>query len=247
MSLVRAQRFRLLSPSPISFNAVEAARNLTALQRITTSKAQENGQQRPLPSSTQTTTTQTTDLTYSSHPMQGDFRYISRAELTRIGEAALETHKLTDLLAAVPAAYRQGVLMYRGTRMFPGAAVWAKAVAAGGALGDAMRSKRIASVVGNGACRTLFVHAGMLPAMMKVRRPSRLSRPHRCLLRLCPDVSCSEHSNGQTRMHCVARDMSAETGFSPGILLSDCLSGAQAVAHCRGGGVAGAAWCSARQ
>lgn len=109
--------------------------------------------------------------------MQGDFRYVSPGELTRIGDAAMKHAKLTDLLVAVPEAYRQGVLLYRGTRMFPGAAVWATMVAAGGALGDAMRSRRIAAVAGAGACRSLFVHAGLLPAMMKVRSATPVSCP----------------------------------------------------------------------
>ena len=109
--------------------------------------------------------------------MQGDFRYVSPAELTRIGDAAMKHAKLTDLLVAVPEAYRQGVLLYRGTRMFPGAAVWATMVAAGGELGDAMRSRRIAAVAGAGACRSLFVHAGLLPAMMKVRSATPVPCP----------------------------------------------------------------------
>lgn len=85
----------------------------------------------------------------------------------RIGDEAMKRHKLTDLLIAVPASYRQGVLIFRGSAVFPGAAVWGKMMAAGGALGEALRSKRIAAVAGSGACRSLFVHAGMLPGMMK--------------------------------------------------------------------------------
>eukprot|EP00892_Ulva_mutabilis_P011251 jgi/Ulvmu1/8499/UM044_0033.1 len=100
--------------------------------------------------------------------LQGDFRYIAQVELRRIGDAAMQHAKLSDLLVAVPEAYRQGVLIYRGSPAFPGAAVWGKLMGAGGALGDAVRRKRIAAVAGAGSCRTLFVHAGMLPAMMKV-------------------------------------------------------------------------------
>lgn len=58
---------------------------------------------------------------YQPHSMQGDFRYIAKDELKTLGKAGLETNTLKELLAAVPANYREGVKFYTGSELLAGA------------------------------------------------------------------------------------------------------------------------------
>ena len=103
---------------------------------------------------------------------QGDFKDISKQELTRIGTEALQRATLKELMAAVPRHYRNMIdTFFRGTEAErAGVAAWAAAMAPGSWLGETMRDRQVAAVVGDGHCRTLFVHAGFDDKILKVRR-----------------------------------------------------------------------------
>lgn len=53
--------------------------------------------------------------------------------------------------------------------MVAGAAVWGQLMGPEGWFGQSIRAKPAATVQGSGLCRTLFVHAGLLPNMLEVR------------------------------------------------------------------------------
>ena len=68
---------------------------------------------------------------------------------------------------------------FRGQRLTPqyhadpqlraGVATWGKMMAKGSWMGDLLREREVVAVEGKGSCRTLFVHAGLKPALLQVR------------------------------------------------------------------------------
>lgn len=104
--------------------------------------------------------------------MQGDFKDISREELKRVGTEALQRATLKELMLAVPKHYRNMIeTFFRGSEAErAGVAAWAAAMGPGSWLGDTMRDRQVAALVGEGQCSTLFVHAGFDNKILKVRR-----------------------------------------------------------------------------
>lgn len=88
--------------------------------------------------------------------------YVHPRELHALGQYASEGGRAEDLLHSVPAAFRHAVQQRQGMQQV-GAAVWAHAMGPEGWAGRLLRSRKTIAVVGEGACRTLFVHAGLLP------------------------------------------------------------------------------------
>jgi len=76
---------------------------------------------------------------------QKDARYVSRTELERLGSALVEAPN---------------------ERMAHGRRRWFDLLSSRAPLGHAIRRRRAAAVVGSGACRTLFVHAGLRPELL---------------------------------------------------------------------------------
>lgn len=104
--------------------------------------------------------------------MQGDFKDVSYDELRALGREALRTQDLQQLLAVPPRGY-QGFtirgLAQMDEALRAGVAVWGAMMREGQWLGELLRGREVAAVVGAGACRTLFVHAALTPAMLQVR------------------------------------------------------------------------------
>jgi hypothetical protein len=102
---------------------------------------------------------------------QGDFKDISNEELASMGRAALAHNSTDELLEAVPVFYRRMIHTYfDGTpEEVAGVATWAASLKPGSWLGDTIRSRKVATVLGNGSCRTLFVHAGLDMTTLTVR------------------------------------------------------------------------------
>jgi hypothetical protein len=83
-------------------------------------------------------------------------------------------------MSSVPSALMHAVRQFPAGAMRDGAAVWASMLGPGQWFGELIRKRQAAAVVGDGACRTLFVHAGLLPDVVQVlcsgsRGPERAS------------------------------------------------------------------------
>ena len=104
--------------------------------------------------------------------MQGDFKDVSHTELRALGHTALQSQSLAQLIAAVPRGYQGATIRSLGQadqELRAGVAVWGAMMRDGEWLGDLLRGREVAAVVGSGECRTLFVHAALTPAMLQVR------------------------------------------------------------------------------
>jgi hypothetical protein len=107
--------------------------------------------------------------------LQGDFKDVSKAELRRLGAAALAADPAATadaLLARAPPGYRGFTLepgALRDDAVKAGVATWGAMMARGQWLGDLLRGREVVAVLGEGACRTLFVHAGLTKELLQVR------------------------------------------------------------------------------
>jgi hypothetical protein len=88
-----------------------------------------------------------------------------------MGRIALAKNSSTEILQAVPAFYRSMIRSYfDGTReQVAGVATWAASLKPGSWLGNTLRDRQVATVLGDGSCRTLFVHAGLDMTTLTVR------------------------------------------------------------------------------
>jgi hypothetical protein len=71
-------------------------------------------------------------------------------------------------MAKVPAFLARAVMQHPAGDLRTGAAVWASQLGPGQWFGDLIRNRPAATVLGDGACRTLFVHAGITPDVLQV-------------------------------------------------------------------------------
>eukprot|EP00899_Mesostigma_viride_P005338 jgi/Mesvir1/14805/Mv05444-RA.1 len=88
-----------------------------------------------------------------------DLRYVSRVELTKVGLAAVkEAGNQVDVeISSLTSSQRQRLIQL-------GLARWRALFSATGRLGRWIRANfKVAAVEGRGKCRTLFVHAGLVP------------------------------------------------------------------------------------
>jgi len=86
--------------------------------------------------------------------LQGDYRYVAREEIVRLGTESLESKKLGG--EEMGTGY--GLRAYWAA----GLMAWKKTFAPRSELGDEIRKNRLlATVVGEGLCTTLFSHAGV--------------------------------------------------------------------------------------
>ena len=86
--------------------------------------------------------------------LQGDYRYVAREEIVRLGRDSLESKQLGG--EAMGTGY--GLRAYWAA----GQMAWREAFAPGAELGKEIRMRRpVATVAGEGACATLFAHAGV--------------------------------------------------------------------------------------
>ncbi|GBF98101.1 hypothetical protein Rsub_10847 [Raphidocelis subcapitata] len=122
--------------------------------------------------------------------LAGDTRYVSREEVMRLGAGALarKAHgegaagrQLQDEApppAAAGGAAGGGAAGLSGdpggwpaeaqaAALAAGYAEWNRLLGAGEAFGDALRDRALVAVEGEGACRTLFVHAGLVPRTLR--------------------------------------------------------------------------------
>ena len=131
-------------------------------------------------------------LTDQSPAFQGDFKDISPEEIRKLGVEALKTDTVEDLARRSPKEYRaKGIGHYYNDsdEMKAGVAVWGALMAEGGWLGDLMRTREPAVILGEGACKTLFIHGGLTAQILDVRR-RRLCCPSVSSEWLCFIVSC---------------------------------------------------------
>ena len=86
--------------------------------------------------------------------LQGDYRYVAREEIVRLGRASLDAKRLGG--EEMGTGY--GLRAYWAA----GQMAWRAAFAPETELGDEIRKNRpLATVAGEGACSTLFAHAGL--------------------------------------------------------------------------------------
>lgn len=92
--------------------------------------------------------------------LQGDYRYVAREEIVRLGKDSLESKRLGG--EEMGTGY--------GLRAYwtAGLMAWKKTFAPSTELGDEIRKNRpIATVIGEGLCSTLFSHAGLRRSHLK--------------------------------------------------------------------------------
>lgn len=103
--------------------------------------------------------------------LQGQLQYVSRQELADLGrQHILNNGDARALWAQVPRHLKPVVVQFPAGVIQRGAAVWSSLVRKDGWLGEWIRSLPAAVIVGEGECRTLFVHAGLTPNVLHAAR-----------------------------------------------------------------------------
>eukprot|EP00873_Tetraselmis_striata_P044889 jgi/Tetstr1/465153/TSEL_009876.t2 len=95
--------------------------------------------------------------------LQGDYRYISRNELRRIGlDQNLPEEPQNSSSSVLPIHGMRGI----GKTSMSGLRRWRYFLSPSQPLGRFVRRRQTAAILGDGNCRTVFVHAGVLPGVL---------------------------------------------------------------------------------